>query len=195
MESETMTRLVAQRVLYLSGFVEKEKVDRVRDQMLYLTTESSTEAIKLVMDTKGGFIEPALYLVDFIKFIDTPVWGIVNGECHSSGLVALQGCDLRYATLNSSVHIHSVTSTFSYNSSESDSETQSRWESNKKSTQEVFVNMLNLFSVRTGMTVDDVRELCIKGDKDKVHYSARIAKEMGLIDDIWPDETSIFSSE
>lgn len=190
---ETRQKLASRRVLFLFGPITKEKVDELREHMILLSEEPNEKEIRLLIDTMGGHVEPSLYLTDFMRSLDVPIWGIVNGQCHSAGIVILQGCHKRYATANSWLHVHSVRATFEFNSSETE-ERELRWQMEKKETEEVFSHMVSLISSRTGMSEEGVRAMCAEGDKARGYHSASKAKELGLIDDCWPHDSPLLVS-
>jgi ATP-dependent Clp protease protease subunit len=92
--------LLKKRILLLVGEITREKAIAIREQLLFLNSQSNEE-IKLIIDSPGGEIVAALLLYEFISYLEAPVHCIVNGECSSSGVIVLQAGKRRLATESS----------------------------------------------------------------------------------------------
>ena len=110
-DEEFNDRLLKKRTILLEGDITAEKCQKVRQLMMELAIQSDKQ-ITLIIDSEGGDIHSALWLLDFIKVLGAPVIGVVNGKCMSAALVILQGCQRRIATIHSEFQCHYITSSF-----------------------------------------------------------------------------------
>ncbi len=66
--------------------------------------------IQLYINSFGGNIYEALNFIDVVRLMKTPVHTIASGKCMSAGALMLMAGDRRFATLNSTILIHQMSS-------------------------------------------------------------------------------------
>ena len=81
------SRLLKERVIFLSGEVEDNMANSVIAQLLFLDAQDSTKDIYLYVNTPGGSVSAGLAIVDTMNFIKADVQTIVMGMAASMGTV------------------------------------------------------------------------------------------------------------
>lgn len=77
-------------------------------QLLFLEAESSTQPIKLYINSPGGSVTAGLAIYDAMQYIASPVHTYCMGQAASMGSLLLAGGERghRYALKHGSVMIH-----------------------------------------------------------------------------------------
>ncbi|MBI4118862.1 MAG: ATP-dependent Clp protease proteolytic subunit [Parcubacteria group bacterium] len=181
---ERSKKLLERRIIGLGDNINKETVDRICSGIVELNLTSSEE-IKLVIDSGGGQIEPALYLFDMIKNSKAPVIGVVIGGCGSSAVSVLQSCCRRLSTPNSRFFLHFVShNDFSFKLNQSESEVVEVLRVKIKEAQVFQKTTEDILLARTKMTREQLRELMQNGEKYRSKFTPDEALVLGLIDEI-----------
>ncbi len=106
---DLFSRLLNDRIIFLSGEINDEVASLVISQLLYLDSLSH-EDISLYINSPGGSVISGLAIYDTMNFIKSNVSTIVVGMAASMGsfLLAAGTKGKRYALPNSEVMIHEV---------------------------------------------------------------------------------------
>lgn len=110
-EINVFSRLIQDRILFLSGQVDSTSMDTMVAQMLYLNSVDHRD-IGLYINSPGGDVLSGLSLIDTMNFIDSEVSTTCLGMAASMGAVLLS-CGTkskRYVLPHSRVMIHQVSS-------------------------------------------------------------------------------------
>ena len=104
------SRLLKERVIFLTGPVEDIGANLVVAQMLFLEAENPDKDISLYINSPGGSVTAGLSIYDTMQFIKPDVSTLCVGQAASMGAVLLTGGakGKRYALPNSRVLIHQV---------------------------------------------------------------------------------------
>ena len=105
---DIFSRLLKDRIIFLSEDVNHATASLVIAQMLFLESEDPDKEICLYINSPGGSITDGMAIVDTINYIKCPVSTICVGMAASMGAVLL-ACGAkgkRYATPNAEVMIH-----------------------------------------------------------------------------------------
>lgn len=88
------SRLLRERIIFLSGEINDPKADTVIAQLLFLESEDSSKDIYLYLNSPGGSITAGLAIYDTMQYIKPDVRTICIGQAASMGafylLVALK---------------------------------------------------------------------------------------------------------
>jgi len=169
--------LLKRRILLLSGEITREKVNILRNSLLFLNSLAKTE-IKLVIDTPGGDAIAALKLYDAISFSRAPVTCVINGECSSGGVVILQAAQKRLMTKHSFIRLHPISISFAKEQFAIDEKTEERIIDRLKGTRARQKFIYDVLIKKTGLTLEK-----IKTKEGKLIFADE-AKKMGLIDEV-----------
>ena len=104
------SRLLKERVIFLTGPVEDYVANLIVAQMLYLEAENPDKDIHLYINSPGGSVTAGLSIYDTMQFIKPDVSTLCIGQAASMGAVLLTGGakGKRQALPNSRVMIHQV---------------------------------------------------------------------------------------
>jgi ATP-dependent Clp protease protease subunit len=165
------------RILLLEGEITEEKAELLRAWLQFLNLQSDEE-IKLIINSKGGEVAPALLVYDAISLSNASVIGIVNGECSSVAIVILQATKKRLATRHSFFFLHSISIDFGkiVFDENIDKKIREVLERGKKR-QELIRQIL---ARRTSKSLQEIESL----EKEGKMITAERAKELGLVDEI-----------
>ena len=105
---DIFSRLLKDRIIFLSEDVNHVTASLVVAQLLFLESEDPDKEICLYINSPGGSITDGMAIVDTINYIKCPVSTICVGMAASMGAVLLACGEKgkRYATPNAEVMIH-----------------------------------------------------------------------------------------
>ena len=166
------SRLLKERVIFLTGPVEDYGANLIVAQLLYLEAENPDKDIHLYINSPGGSVTAGLSIYDTMQFIKPDVSTLCIGQAASMGAVLLSGGakGKRQALPNSRVMIHQVLGGFQGQASDIEIHTQEIL-SIKKKLNEILAN-------HSGQKVDKIAK-----DSDRDNFmSPDQAVKYGLID-------------
>lgn len=103
------TKLLQDKIIYLSGVIDDDSANAVIMQLLWLNAEKPDQVINIYINSPGGSVAQGLGIKDIIDSISNPVNTIGIGACSSMGAYLLScGTGKRKATKNCRIMIHSV---------------------------------------------------------------------------------------
>ena len=104
------SRLLKERIIFLTGPIEDISANLVVAQMLYLEAENPSKDIALYINSPGGSVTSGLSIYDTMQFIKPDVSTLCIGQAASMGAVLLSGGSKgkRHALPNSRVLLHQV---------------------------------------------------------------------------------------
>ena len=173
---DIFSRLLKDRIIFLSEDVNHVTASLVIAQMLFLESEDPDKEISFYINSPGGSITDGMAIVDTMNYIKCPVNTICIGLAASMGSVLLASGEKgkRFATPNSEILIHQplISGGLSGQTTEikihADHMVKTREKLNK------------LLSERTGQSLEQIEK-----DTERDHYmTAEEALEYGLIDEI-----------
>ena len=173
---DIFSRLLKDRIIFLSEDVNHVTASLVIAQMLFLESEDPDKEISFYINSPGGSITDGMAIVDTMNYIKCPVSTICIGLAASMGsvLLASGAKGKRYATPNSEILIHQplISGGLSGQTTEikihADHMVKTREKLNK------------LLSEKTGQSLEQIEK-----DTERDHYmTAQEALEYGLIDEI-----------
>lgn len=102
------SRLLEDRIIFLSGEITNELANSVIAQMLFLEGKDSTKDISLYINSPGGSVDAGLAIYDTMNYISCSVNTICVGLCASMAGILLASGEKgkRYALPNSRIMIH-----------------------------------------------------------------------------------------
>jgi len=173
------SRLLKERVIFLTGPVEDIGANLVVAQMLFLEAENPDKDISLYINSPGGSVTAGLSIYDTMQFIKPDVSTLCIGQAASMGAVLLTGGakGKRHALPNSRVLIHQVMGGFQGQASDVEIHAQEILSIKEK---------LNaILSVHSGQKIDKIAK-----DSDRDNFmTPDEAVEYGLIDSVMKTRT------
>ena len=173
------SRLLKERVIFLTGPVEDIGANLVVAQMLFLEAENPDKDISLYINSPGGSVTAGLSIYDTMQFIKPDVSTLCVGQAASMGAVLLTGGakGKRHALPNSRVLIHQVMGGFQGQASDVEIHAQEILSIKEK--------LNTILSTHSGQKVDKIAE-----DSDRDNFmSPEEAVEYGLIDSVMETRT------
>ena len=168
------SRLLKERVIFMTGPVEDIGANLVVAQLLFLEAENPDKDIHLYINSPGGSVTAGLSVYDTMQFIKPDVSTLCLGQAASMGAVLLAGGakGKRHALPNSRMMIHQVLGGFQGQASDIEIHTQEILTIKKK--------LNDILASHTGQKVDKI----IK-DSDRDNFmSPDEAVKYGLIDSL-----------
>ena len=173
------SRLLKERVIFLTGPVEDIGANLVVAQMLFLEAENPDKDISLYINSPGGSVTAGLSIYDTMQFIKPDVSTLCVGQAASMGAVLLTGGakGKRYALPNSRVLIHQVMGGFQGQASDVEIHAQEILSIKEK--------LNTILSTHSGQKIDKISK-----DSDRDNFmSPEQAVEYGLIDSVMETRT------
>lgn len=105
---DIFSRLLRERVIFLTGQVEDHMANLIVAQLLFLEADNPEKDIHLYINSPGGVVTAGMAMFDTMNFIKPDVSTICLGQACSMGafLLASGASGKRYALANSRVMIH-----------------------------------------------------------------------------------------
>ena len=168
------SRLLLDRIVFISGEVTDEMANAVCAQLLFLQSQDAEKEISVYVNSPGGSVTAGLAIYDTMQFVKCPVATYCIGQAASMGavLLAAGAKGRRFALPNARIMIHQPWG--GAEGKASDIEITAREILRLK-------EILNgILAKHSGKTVEEVTR-----DTDRDHFmSAAEAKEWGLVDKI-----------
>ncbi len=169
------SRLLEDRIIFLSGEVTDDSANIVIAQLIYLEGKNPDKDIFLYINSPGGSVSAGMAIYDTMNYIKCDVSTICVGLAASMGafLLSSGAKGKRFALPNSEIMIHQPLG--GAQGQASDIEIQARH------IQKIKAKLNQILSENTGKPLE-----VIEKDTDRDNYmSAEEAKEYGLIDNIF----------
>ena len=168
------SRLLKERIIFLTGGVDDHVASLVTAQFLYLEAENPRKDIALYINSPGGIVSSGLAIYDTMQYIRPKVSTLCVGQAASMGSLLLAGGEpgMRFALPNARIMVHQPSG--GTQGQATDIEIQAR---------EIIAlrERLNKIYVKhTGQTLEVIEKSV---DRDKF-MTTEEAKEFGLIDKI-----------
>lgn len=105
---DIFSRLLKERIIFLTGPVEDQMATLVCAQLLFLEAENPKKEIALYINSPGGVVTAGMAIYDTMQFIKPAVSTLCIGQAASMGslLLAAGHKDMRFATPNSRIMVH-----------------------------------------------------------------------------------------
>jgi len=171
---DIFSRLLRERIVFLTGPVEDGMASLVVAQLLFLEAENPKKEISLYINSPGGVVTSGLAIYDTMQFIRPPVTTLCVGQAASMGslLLAAGAKDMRFALPNARIMVHQPSG--GYQGQVTDIMIHAREvESLKKRLNEIYVS-------HTGQSYEAV-EKALERDN---FMTSEGAKEFGIIDKV-----------
>ena len=171
---DIFSRLLRERVIFLTGQVEDHMANLIVAQLLFLEAENPDKDIHLYINSPGGSVSAGLAIFDTMNFIKPEVSTICMGGAYSMGsfLLAAGEKGKRYALANARVMIHQPSGGAQGQASDI--------EINAREILKTRARLNEILAERTGQPVEKIEK-----DVERDYWlDAKEAKEYGLIDEV-----------
>lgn len=153
----------------------------VKKQVISLSLDEKVKDIFIFINSSGGSATDFLSLYDAIMFarnkFGKTVYTIVNGSAYSGAVIALQAGSERIAMPNSSLMVHGIQIS-------TELATVASVEQFVKATRKTEQQIMKIFSLSTGMSIKEFRELMAEKGPDW-YLTPYEARKYNLIDRVF----------
>jgi len=168
------SRLLKERIIFLTGPVHDDVASLVNAQLLFLESENPTKDIAFYINSPGGVVTSGLSIYDTMQYIRPDVSTVVIGQAASMGalLLCAGAAGKRYSLPNSRIMIHQPSGGFQGQATDI--------EIHAKEILAVRQRLNEIFVHHTGQDVATI-ESAVERDK---FLTPEDGKEFGLIDEV-----------
>ena len=182
------SRLLKERILFITGPIEDGMASLVVAQLLYLEAENPKKEVSMYINSPGGIVTAGLAIYDTMQFIRPPVSTLCTGQAASMGslLLAAGAKDLRFALPNARIMVHQPSGGFQGQATDIMLHAQEILNL-KRRLNEIYVK-------HTGQPLKKIEDAL---ERD-MFLTSEMAKDFGLIDKVIekrPEEPSLKSAE
>lgn len=105
---DIFSRLLKERIIFLTGPIDDQVASLVCAQLLYLESENPSKDISFYINSPGGVVTAGLAIYDTMRYIRCPVVTLCIGQAASAGsfLLTAGAKGKRYALPNSKIMVH-----------------------------------------------------------------------------------------
>ncbi len=171
---DIFSRLLKERIIFLTGPVEDGMAALVTAQLLFLEAENPKKEISMYINSPGGVVTSGMAIYDTMQFIRPKVSTTCIGQAASMGslLLAAGEKDMRFALTNARIMVHQPSGGFQGQASDI--------ELHAKEILELRARLNQIYSSHTGQKVGAI-EKALERDN---FMTADAAKDFGLIDNV-----------
>ncbi len=168
------SRLLKERIIFLTGPVEDYVSSLVCAQLLFLESENPTKDISFYVNSPGGLVTSGLAIYDTMQYIRPPVSTVCIGQAASMGslLLAAGAAEKRFSLPHARIMVHQPSGGFQGQAT--DIEIHAR---------EIISLRSRLNDIYVRHTGKDIKVIEDAMERDKF-MSPEESKEFGLIDQV-----------
>ena len=175
------SRLLKDRVIFLTGQVEDHMADLIVAQLLFLESDDPDKDIYLYINSPGGVVTAGMAIYDTMQYIKPDVCTLCMGQACSMGSFLLAGGakGTRYALPNARIMIHQPLGGFQGQATDI--------MIHAHETQRIKDTLNGILSKHTGRPLEEI----VKDTERDNFMSAQEAKEYGLVDNVITSRSEI----
>jgi ATP-dependent Clp protease protease subunit len=168
------SRLLKERIIFLTGPVGDEVASLICAQFLFLEAENPNKDISFYINSPGGIVTAGLSIYDTMQYVRPDIATMCIGQAASMGSLLLAGgaAGKRYSLPNSRIMVHQPSGGFQGQASDI--------EIHAKEILSIRERLNEIYSHHTGQPVEVVADAL---ERDKF-YTPEDAKVFGLIDEV-----------
>ena len=166
------SRLLKDRIVFVSGEIEDEMANAIVAQLLFLQAEDAKKEISMYINSPGGSVTAGLAILDTMRMVKCPVATYCVGQAASMGAILLSAGEKgkRHALPNARIMIHQPWGGAQGKASDI--------EITAKEILRLKEILNGILADASGKTVEEVTK-----DTDRDHFmSAEEAKNWGIVD-------------
>ncbi len=171
---DIFSRLLKERIIFLTGPVEDGMSALVTAQLLFLEADNPKKEISMYINSPGGVVTSGLAIYDTMQFIRPKVSTTCIGQAASMGslLLAAGEKDLRFSLPHARIMVHQPSGGFQGQASDI--------ELHAKEILELRARLNQIYATHTGQKVDTIGKAL---ERDNF-MTADAAKDFGIIDTV-----------
>ena len=168
------SRLLKERIIFLTGAVEDDMSSVIVAQLLFLESENPKKEISMYINSPGGAVTAAMAMYDTMQFIKPEVATLCVGQAASAGslLLTAGAKGMRYILPNARVMLHQPSGGFRGQASDI--------ERHAEDIVKVKRRLNDIYVRHTGQPLE-----VIERTLDRDHFmSAEEAQKFGIVDEV-----------
>jgi ATP-dependent Clp protease protease subunit len=172
---DIFSRLLKERIIFLTGPVEDGMASLITAQLLFLESENPKKEIAMYINSPGGVVTSGMAIYDTMQYIRSPVSTVCCGMAASMGSFLLQAGEKgqRIALPNARIMLHQPSGGFRGQASDVERHAEDIIKTKRR--------MNELYAKHTGQTYE-----VIERTLDRDHFmSADEAKAFGIVDHVY----------
>jgi ATP-dependent Clp protease protease subunit len=172
---DIFSRLLKERIIFLTGPVEDGMAALITAQLLFLESENPKKEISMYINSPGGVVTAGLAIYDTMQYIRSPVSTMCVGMAASMGsfLLAAGEPGHRAALPNARIMVHQPSGGFRGQASDIERHAEDIIKTKRR--------LNGLYAKHTGKPIEDIERAL---DRDNF-LSADEAKDFGLVDHVY----------
>ncbi|MBI1407162.1 MAG: ATP-dependent Clp protease proteolytic subunit [Caulobacter sp.] len=177
---DIFSRLLKERIIFLTGPVEDGMASLICSQLLFLESENPKKEISMYINSPGGVVTSGLAIYDTMQYIKSPVSTVCMGMAASMGslLLCAGAAGSRIALPNARIMVHQPSGGFRGQASDIMRHAEDILKT-KQRLNEIYVK-------HCGRTIEEVETTL-----DRDHFMSSVeAKEWGIVDHVYESRDS-----
>ena len=168
------SRLLKERIIFLTGGVDDYVSSLVCAQLLFLESENPTKDISFYINSPGGIVSSGLAIYDTMRYIRPDVSTVCIGQAASMGsfLLAAGTKGKRFSLPNSRIMVHQPSAGFQGQATDIEIHANEVLSLKKR--------LNEIYSKHTGKSVEEIKSAL---ERDNF-MTANVAEAFGLIDEV-----------
>ena len=171
---DIFSRLLKERIIFLTGPIQDDVASLVCAQLLYLESENPEKEISFYINSPGGYVTSGLAMYDTMQYVRPPISTVCIGQAASAATFLLMAGTKgrRFALPNSRIMVHQPMGGYSGQATDVEIHARELLET-KRRLNEIYVR-------HTGQPVDVISDTL---ERDRFMPPDE-AKKFGLIDEV-----------
>lgn len=168
------SRLLKERIIFLTGPVYDQVASLISAQLLYLESVNPKKEISFYINSPGGIVSAGLAIYDTMQYIRCPVSTVCIGQAASMGSLLLCGGEPnnRFALPNARIMVHQPSGGAQGQASDIEIQAKEILEIRKK--------LNEIYKLHTGRTLEEIEQ---RLERDS-YMSPEEARDFGIIDKV-----------
>ena len=168
------SRLLKERIIFLTGMVEDNVASLVCAQLLFLESENPNKDISFYINSSGGAVTSGLAIYDTMQYIKPEISTLCIGQAASMGsfLLAAGSKGKRFSLPNSRIMVHQPSAGFQGQATDIEIHANEVLSLKKR--------LNEIYSKHTGKSVEEIKSAL---ERDNF-MTADAAKSFGLVDEV-----------
>lgn len=168
------SRLLKERVIFVTGGVEDYMASLITAQLLFLEAENPKKEISMYINSPGGVVTSGMAIYDTMQYIRAPVATLCIGQAASMGslLLAAGESGMRFALPNARIMVHQPSGGFQGQASDIERHAQEILDMRAR--------LNKIYVEHTGQTLRKIEDAL---ERD-TFMTAEQAKDFGIVDEV-----------
>ena len=173
------SRLLKERVIFVTGGVEDYMASLITAQLLFLEAENPKKEISMYINSPGGVVTSGMAIYDTMQYIRAPVATLCIGQAASMGslLLAAGESGMRFALPNARIMVHQPSGGFQGQASDI--------ERHAHEILDMRARLNKIYVEHTGQTLRKIEDAL---ERD-TFMTAEQAKDFGIVDEVTTKRT------